>query len=53
LRLDRLPTGRSKDVFSQAEAKKNNQAGVHSDQMILVILRQEAGPVAWWAKMLK
>ncbi len=29
------------------------QAQVHSDQMVLVIVRGEARPVAWWPKMLK
>jgi hypothetical protein len=50
---DWLPTGLSKAVFSQAKAKGNYQARVHSDQMILMIVRQEAGLVAWWQKTLK
>jgi hypothetical protein len=42
-RLDRLPGGRSRTVFSQAKAKGNYQAWVHLDQMDLVTVRQEAG----------
>jgi hypothetical protein len=44
--LDRLPGGRSRALFSQAKAKGNYQARVHSDQMVLVIVRWEYGPVA-------
>jgi hypothetical protein len=42
--VDRLPGGNSRAVFFQAKDK----AQVHSDQMVLIIVRQEAGPVAWW-----
>jgi hypothetical protein len=35
------------------KAKGNYQARVHSDQTVLMIVRQEAGPVAWWLKTLK
>ncbi len=52
-RFDQLPGGRSRAVFSQAKAKENYQAHVHTDQMVLVIVRQEARPVAWWPKTLK
>jgi hypothetical protein len=31
----------------------SQEARVHLDQMVLVIVRQEAGPVAWWPKTLK
>ncbi len=51
--LDQLPDGCSRAVFSQAKTKRNYQARVHSDQMVLEIFRCEAGPVAWWPKMLK
>ncbi len=52
-RLDRLPGDRSRVVFSQAKSKGNYQAQVHSDQMVPVIVRREAGPVIWWPKTLK
>jgi hypothetical protein len=48
-----LPGGRSKAVFSLAKAKRDYQAQVYSDQMVLAIVRREAGPVAWWPKTLK
>jgi hypothetical protein len=47
------PGGRSRAVFSQAKARGNYQAQVHSDQMVLMIVRRKAGPVAWWPKTLK
>jgi hypothetical protein len=53
VRLDRLPGSCSRAVFSQAKAKGNYQARVNSDQVILMIVRQKAGPVARWPKMLK
>jgi hypothetical protein len=33
--------------------RENYQAQVHSDQMVLMRVRQEAGPVAWWPKTIK
>jgi hypothetical protein len=42
-----------KGFFSQAKAKGDYQAQVHSDQTVLMIVRREAGPVALWSKMLK
>jgi hypothetical protein len=53
VRLDRLPGVCSRAVFFKAKAKGNNQAQIHSDQMVLLMVRREAGPVAWWSKMLK
>ncbi len=41
MRLDWLPSGRSRAVFSQAKAKGNFQARVHSDQMVLVTIRRD------------
>jgi hypothetical protein len=52
-KLDQLPGGCSRAVFSQAKAKGIYQAWVYSDQMVLLIVRWEAGPVAWWPKTLK
>jgi hypothetical protein len=40
-------------VFSQAQAKRDYQSRDHSTQMVLIIVRREAGPVAWWPKTLK
>jgi hypothetical protein len=40
-------------MLSQVKAKWSCQARVHSNQMVLVAVRQEAGPVAQWLKMLK
>jgi hypothetical protein len=37
----------SKATLSQAKAKGNYQARSHSDQMVLVVVRQEAVLVAW------
>jgi hypothetical protein len=37
----------------QAKAKGDYQARVHSDKMVLVVVRWEAGLVAWWPKTLK
>ncbi len=42
--LERRP--RSRATLSPAKAKGNYQAGVHSDQMVLVAVRWEAGLVA-------
>jgi hypothetical protein len=53
MRLDQFPGDSSRAVFSQAKAKGDYQAVVHLHQMVLMIVRQEAGPVAWWPKMLK
>jgi hypothetical protein len=53
MRLDWLPGGCSRAVFSQAKAKGNYQAQVHSDPMDLVLVRWEAGLVAWWPRTLK
>jgi hypothetical protein len=52
-RLDQLPSGHSMAVFSQAKAKGDYQARVHSNQMVLTIVWREAGPVARWPKTLK
>jgi hypothetical protein len=41
VRLDWLPSGCSRAVFSQAKAKGNFQARVHSDQMVLVTIRRD------------
>ncbi len=43
----------SQGLYSQAKAKGDYLAQIHSDQMVLVIARREAGPVAWWPKTLK
>jgi hypothetical protein len=48
-----IPGGHSRAVFSQAKAKGDYQALIHSDQMVLLIVRREVGPVAWWPKTLK
>jgi hypothetical protein len=37
-------------LSSQAKAKGEHRASVQSDQMVLGIVRREAGPVAWWPK---
>ncbi len=39
-------TGRSRDTLHKAKGTILIEAQVHSDQMVLVIVRQEAGPVA-------
>jgi hypothetical protein len=51
--MDWLPGGCSRAVFSQDKAKGNYQAQIHSDQMVLVIVKRQAGPVASWLKMVK
>ncbi len=48
---ERRPNSRA--TLSQAKAKVNYQARAHSGQMILVVIRHEAGLVAWWPKMIK
>jgi hypothetical protein len=40
-----LPGGCSRAIFSQAKAKVDYQAQVHSDQMVFMIVRRDAGPV--------
>jgi hypothetical protein len=45
-RLYRFPGGHSKAIFSQAKAKRDYEAQVHLDQMVLVLVKQEAGLVA-------
>jgi hypothetical protein len=47
------PGGRSKAILSEVTASGDYQAQVHSDQMVLVIVRREVGPVALWPKRLK
>ncbi len=43
----------SKATLSQAKAKGNYQARIHSDQMVLVVVRQEAVLVALWPRRSK
>ncbi len=45
-----LVDSNSRVTLSQAKAKGNYQAPVHSDQMVLVVVRREAGRVARVAK---
>ncbi len=52
-RMNRGLTGCLSAEFSQAKAKRDYQAWVHSDQMVLAIVRRKAGSVAWWPKALK
>jgi hypothetical protein len=37
-------------LYSLKLKPRNYQAWVHSDQMVLVIPRREAGPAAWWSR---
>jgi hypothetical protein len=41
----------SRATSSQVKAKGNYQARVHSVEMVLIVVRREAGLVAWWQKM--
>jgi hypothetical protein len=38
----------AKDTQNYAKLKGNYQTRVHSDQMVLMIVRQEAGSDEWW-----
>jgi hypothetical protein len=43
----------AKFAQNKVKLKGNYQAQVHSDLMVLVVVRQQAGPRLWWPKVLK
>jgi hypothetical protein len=51
--LDLFLGGRSRAILSQAKAKGDCSPRVHSDHMVLAVVRWEVGLIAWWPKTLK
>ncbi len=46
------PRKRQLKVLKQSYLKGDHQTRVHSDQMVLIMVKQEAGPCERWPKML-